>query len=57
MAVPEEFRDVYQGGRVRIDMDKYADLQICFEKAVAMAKSGDADMSRYLNFIKNKYGK
>ena len=23
----------------------------------AMAKSGDSDMSRYLGFIKNKYGK
>ena len=57
VAVPEEFRDVYQWGRVRIDMDKYADLGICFEKAVAMAKSGDSDMNRYLNFIKNKYGK
>ena len=57
VAVPEEFRDVYQWGRVRIDMDKYADLGICFEKAVAMAKSGDSDMSRYLGFIKNKYGK
>ena len=57
VAVPEEFRDVHQWGRVRIDMDKYADLGICFEKAVAMAKSGDSDMNRYLNFIKNKYGK
>lgn len=38
-------------------MDKYASLKISFEKAVAMAKSGDADMRRYLGFIKNKYGK
>ena len=50
VAVPEEFRDVHHWGRVRIDMDKYADLGICFEKAVS-------DMNRYLNFIKNKYGK
>ena len=57
VAVPEDMRDVYQWGRVRIDMDKYADLKISFEKAVAMAKSGDSDMSRYLTFIKNKYGK
>ena len=57
MAVPEDMRDVYQWGRVRIDMDKYADLKISFEKAVAMAKSGDSDMSRYLSFIMNKYGK
>ena len=57
VAVPEDMRDVYQWGRVRIDMDKYADLKISFEKAVAMAKSGDSDMSRYLSFIKNKYGK
>ena len=57
VAVPEDMRDVYQWGRVRIDMDKYADLKISFEKAVAMAKSGDSDMSRYLSFIMNKYGK
>ena len=64
VAVPEDMRDVYQWRRVRIDMDKYADLKISFEKAVAMAKSGvamaksgDSDMSRYLSFIKNKYGK
>ena len=53
----KKFRDVYRWGRVRIDMDKYADLKICFEKAVAIATSGDADISRYVNFIKNKYGK
>ena len=57
VAVPEDMRDVYQWGRVRIDMDKYASLKISFEKAVAMAKSGDSDMSRYLSFIMNKYGK
>ena len=57
VAIPEDMRDVYQWGRVRIDMDKYASLKISFEKAVAMAKSGDSDMSRYLTFIKNKYGK
>ena len=57
VAVPEDMRDVYQWGRARIDMDKYADLKISFEKAVAMANSGDSDMSRYLSFIKNKYGK
>ena len=57
VAVPEDMRDVYQWGCVRIDMDKYADLKISFEKAVAMAKSGDSDMSRYLSFIMNKYGK
>ena len=34
----------------------YAHLKISFEKAVAMAKSGDPDMNRYLG-IKNKYGK
>ena len=50
-------RDVYQWGRVRIDMDKYASLKISFEKAVAMAKSGDSDMNRCLGFIDNKYGK
>ena len=50
-------RDVYQWGRVGIDMDKYASLKISFEKAVAMAKSGDSDVSRYLTFVKNKYGK
>ena len=54
VAIPEDMRDVYQWGRVRIDMDKYASLKISFEKAVAMAKSGDSDMSRYLTFIKNK---
>ena len=57
VAIPEDMRDVYQWGRVRIDMGKYASLKISFEKAVAMAKSGDSDMSRYLTFIKNKYGK
>ena len=57
VAIPEDMRDVYQWGRVRIDIDKYASLKISFEKAVAMAKSGDCDMSRYLTFIRNKYGK
>ena len=57
VAIPEDMRDVYEWGRVRIDMDKYASLKISFEKAVAMAKSGDSDMIRYLTFIRNKYGK
>ena len=57
VAIPEDMRDVYQWGRVRIGMDKYASLKISCEKAVAMAKSGDPDMRRYLTFIKNKYGK
>ena len=56
MAVPQEMSDLYQWVRIRIDMDKYAHLKISFEKAVAMAKSGDPDMNRYLG-IKNKYGK